>query len=111
MNFIMKGIHAALEPLRYTPTVSAQHPAHPEMAAGDAGFIERIKYRRKVRRSIRELNGLSDATLNDIGVERRNIPEIVEETISAPGKRPLPTKNEGGEHRSADYPIAGAAAA
>ena len=80
MNFIMKGIHTALEPLRYAPSVTTYH--QDDLGNADArGFIESIKYRRRVRRAIRELSKLSNETLKDIGVERGNIPEIVAETM------------------------------
>ena len=80
MNFIMKGFHTALEPLRYAPPVTTYH--QDDLENTDAlGLIESIKYRRRVRRAIRELSRLSNETLKDIGVERGNIPEIVAETM------------------------------
>ena len=111
MNFIMKGIHAALEPLRYAAPVAVHHPGGAERAAGTTGLIDRIKYRRKVRRTVLELSALSDAMLKDIGIERGNIPALVEETLRAPAKKPLEARNTGDEHMPADYPIAGGAAA
>lgn len=45
-------------------------------------LINRIKHRRNVKRAIRELSALSNETLRDIGIERGNIAELVEQLMS-----------------------------
>ena len=54
-------------------------------------IIDRIKRRRRINRSIRELSRLEDKMLLDIGIERGNIAELVEKMIDshAVSKRPL----------------------
>lgn len=44
-------------------------------------IINRIKHRREINRAIRELSALSNETLRDIGIERGNIVELVEQQM------------------------------
>ena len=106
MNFIMKGVHAALEPLRYTPVVATHHAGTNQRPAGVGGLLWSLGHRRRVRRAIRELNSLSDATLKDIGVERGNIANVVEEMLE-----PAPLPHKRSESPDTDYSLTGGAAA
>ena len=46
-------------------------------------MIDRIKRRLHINRAVRELSSLPDNMLADIGMERRNIAELVEKMIDA----------------------------
>ena len=46
-------------------------------------LIDRIKRRRRINRTIRELSGLGDQMLLDIGIERLNISEMAEKMVDA----------------------------
>ena len=109
MNFSIKGIHAAVEPLRYTPTVATHRPVGTERPSGPGALIRALVHRYRVWRTTRELDSLSDATLKDIGIERGNIPAIVEEMLLSESAPRTPRKIS--EAHAADYPATGGAAA
>ena len=109
MNFIIKGIHAAVEPLRYTPTVATHRTAGTERPSGAGALIRALGHRYRLRRTIRELDSLSDATLKDIGIERGNIPALVEEMLLA--ESAPQTLRKTSKAHAADYPATGGAAA
>ena len=46
-------------------------------------LIDRIKRRRRINRTIRELSSLGDPMLLDIGIERVNIAELAEKMVDA----------------------------
>ncbi len=111
MNLIMRGIHAAIEPFRYRAP-PLEHDTHgANGSSGANGLISSLKHRRRVNRAIHELSRLSNATLKDIGVERGNIPQLVEEMMKDPASS---LKNrESGEHKNTgvNYQVRGGATA
>ena len=44
-----------------------------------------LRHRRRVRRAIREMAALNNDTLRDIGIERGNIPQLVESMMAKQG--------------------------
>lgn len=111
MNLIMRGIHAAIEPFRYQAP-SLQNDTHgANGSSGANGLISSLKHRRRVNRAIHELSRLSNATLNDIGVERGNIPQLAEEMMKEPASSSK--KREAGEYKDTgvNYQFRGGATA
>lgn len=66
-------------------------------------LINTIKHRRKVNHAIRELSLLSNETLRDIGIERGNIPQMVEQMMAEDAKL---SKMKHNRHESA-HPVYG----
>jgi|GEM_PF-3275227 len=111
MNLIMRGIHAAIEPFRYRAPLIKRDTHSTNGSSGANGLISSFKHRRRVNRAIHELSRLSNATLKDIGVERGNIPQLVEAMMKNPVNS---LKNrESGEHKNAavNYRVRGGATA
>lgn len=44
-------------------------------------FVERIRNYRRYRQTMKELQGLSDRELNDIGISRSEIPHVARKTF------------------------------
>ena len=60
---------------------------------------ERIEGWRKYQQAYRELSGLDDRALADIGVTRSEIPFILSSHVSDPSRvKALPAANENGRH-------------
>ena len=98
-----------MEPLRYAPSVATHSSGSRERPSGIGGMIWSLRHRRRVQRAIRELSSLSNATLEDIGIERGNIPDIVEEMMK-PASTP-PSPHTFGKAHDAGYSVPGSAAA
>ena len=70
-----------------------------------------IRRRYQINRAVRELSRLDSNILQDIGIDRDNIAEMVEEMIDTRTAQSMETRATGTGYAHANYTAAGGAAA
>jgi len=83
MNVITRSFQMTYEPFwNKQPREWASPGAHNRVSAFER-LVKTIKHNRRINRAIRELSDLDNDVLEDIGVERANIPELVKKMMAA----------------------------